>query len=147
MPSTRKRLHLSALLVSLALIVACGGGGSGGDTDTTCDGTDCIDSNVPMTSATMTIDGEIDDWENIPPIVIDGAGDNYPRSNFSGTDLEAFYLAIDRTYLYGLFTLHDGHPREDGTIYFFVANQEEGVHYADGDFSVTAGYMDSEWRL
>jgi len=57
---------------------------------------------------TISIDGVLDDWNNIEPVFTDPAGDKV--KNVSGTDIILGYLAVDENYLYLRMDFADGNP-------------------------------------
>jgi hypothetical protein len=56
-----------------------------------------IDLGVPIPTATMAIDGLVQDWAGIEPFAVDFEGDSLCET---GTDLRTLYLAQDTAYLY-----------------------------------------------
>ncbi len=119
-----------------------------------CDNCNVGDCNAPelrsqfvIPSKTITIDGEMQDWTVLMPAYADGADDQHPLADLEGTDLDRFYLAQDQEFIYFLMTLHDGPPRLDGTLYFFVANQVAGVPDTYGDLESVVSYGDGHWNV
>lgn len=99
-----------------------------------------------VTYKTITIDGNIDDWNDIEPIFLDDVDDQNPDANFDGTDLHKFYLAKDETFLYIGMTLYDGNPKMDiFTQYGFQANHSPKRGDSPGDNLAKAGFRDNNW--
>ena len=97
-------------------------------------------------TATITIDGSMDDWNNIEPVYVDDVNDEDPDADYEGTDLYKFYLAKDDTFLYLMMTLHDGAPKTDMfTLYGFHARQKSDYSTSIGDYLIFAAFNDGKW--
>jgi len=66
---------------------------------------------VTAPRATLTIDGEPDDWTDIDPVIHDPEGND--PSPYTGCDIKDVYIAIDDTYLYLMGDFWDGPPNEE----------------------------------
>jgi hypothetical protein len=99
-------------------------------------------------TATITIDGNMDDWNDIEPVYVDDVNDEDPDANYEGTDLYKFYLAKDDTFLYLMMTLYDGAPKADvPTNYSFEANQYRGTGSV-GDYSTyVVNFENDRWTV
>ena len=99
-------------------------------------------------TATITIDGNMDDWNDIEPAYIDDVNDQDPDADYDGTDLYKFYLAKDDTFLYVMMTLFDGAPKADvSTNYSFEANQYRGTGSV-GDYSTyVVNFENDRWTV
>ena len=88
-------------------------------------------------TATITIDGNMDDWNNIEPAYVDDVNDENPNADYDGTDLHKLYLAKDDTFLYIMMTLYDGAPKEYdaindmSTLYFVYFAQSNSDSIGD----------------
>ncbi len=105
-------------------------------------------------TATITIDGNSDDWSDIEPVFEDEVNDQDPDADYDGTDLHKLYLAKDDTFLYIMMTLYDGAPYtdlpDDWSSFYFVTFQQS-VRYSEevGDISIYAEYYknDGKWYV
>lgn len=96
--------------------------------------------------APITIDGNMNDWNDIEPVFVDNVNDEDQDANYEGTDLYKFYLAKDDTFLYLMMTLYDGTPKTDMfTVYGFQANQTPKEYDSPGDIRAFAAFQDGEW--
>lgn len=94
-------------------------------------------------TANITIDGDFRDWRRVRPVLVDPPNDEDSKANFSGTDMDTFYLARDSQYLYLAMTLHDGLPQWDlSTLYFFVANQRPFEVDIPGDMDAAVSFYE-----
>ncbi len=99
-------------------------------------------------TATITIDGNGDDWNNIEPVYVDDVNDQDPKADWDGTDFYKFYLAKDDTYLYAMMTLYDGEPSTGTiTVYGFSFKQLAGYNDSVGDRWTYAYCYDSSWSV
>jgi len=97
-------------------------------------------------TATITIDGNSDDWNDIEPVYIDNTNDQDPKANWDGTDLYKFYLAKDDTYLYTMMTLYDGEPSTGTiTVYGLSLKKLPGYNDSVGDRWTYAYCYDNSW--
>ncbi len=97
-------------------------------------------------TASIIIDGAINDWENIEPIFVDEIDDEAPQANFEGTDIHEFYLAKDDTYLYVMITMYDGAPKTDvQTQYGFQADLSSEQYDSPGDHLAKASSINGVW--
>jgi hypothetical protein len=65
---------------------------------------------VEIPVRTIKIDGKLDDWANLDPILTDPVGnDTMPKQ--PGTDVTALYMAKDKSYLYWRIDFADGKPQ------------------------------------
>lgn len=96
-----KKMRLMALGLSMVLFTGCGIVDDLGEKYTEEDDTDQItESNrkeVTVVTKTITMDGEISDWEGIEPVIIDPVGDVVV---YSGLDISAIYVAQDSNNFY-----------------------------------------------
>jgi hypothetical protein len=67
---------------------------------------------VPIPSRTIVLDGAVDDWTGIEPIL---TGPSKKRLSMPGTDLRAVYLAADKTYWYVRMDFGNGLLSAEGT--------------------------------
>jgi hypothetical protein len=129
-------ISLTAKMVAESKVPSAVLGGSGGGS-----GTGAGNFTVPR--ATITIDGNIDDWASIVPAYVDKANDEDPGANFVGTDLKGVYLARDDEFLYIMFTLYDGNPSE--AQYTFEAVPKAGMSGVEGDYLALAIFKNGAW--
>jgi len=104
-------------------------------------------------TATIAIDGNSDDWNNIEPVFEDEVNDQDPDADYDGTDLHKLYLAKDDTFLYIMLTLYDGAPYtdlpDDWSSFNFVAFQQSNSDSKVGDVWTGAEYYknDGKWSV
>lgn len=98
--------------------------------------------------ANITIDGDISDWQGIPPAIIDQIGDKL--GDYSGTDIDKVYLARDDSYLYFRIDLADGPPNsqyERPSIGFHTAlHQNPDPQAVPGDYFLFGYFGYGSWR-
>ena len=88
----------------------------------------------------MSIDGSSSDWPGNSLVFTDLINDEDPYADFSGMDIEKFYLVKDSTYLYAAIKLYDNDPlTTDNAGYVFQANQSFESSCTPGD------RIDSVW--
>lgn len=131
-------ISLTAKMVAESKVPSNVLGGSGGGSGTGA-------GNFTIPRATITIDGNIDDWALIVPAYVDKVNDEDPGANFVGTDLKGIYLAQDDEFLYIMFTLNDGNPNQ-GTQFTFEAVPNAGKSGVDGDYLASAMFSNGAWR-
>jgi hypothetical protein len=99
-------------------------------------------------TATITIDGNSDDWNNIEPTLEDDVDDQDPKADYDGTDLHKLYLAKDDTFLYAMMTFYDGEPYTGTTmVYGLSFKQLTGYNDSVGDRWTYALYYDNSWSV
>ena len=100
-------------------------------------------------TATITIDGNSDDWNDIEPAYIDDVNDQDKNADYDGTDLHKLYLAKDDTFLYLMMTLYDGSPREEEvsswTTYYAVKFCQLSSGDSVGDYYTGVAFESGSW--
>jgi subtilase family serine protease len=89
---------------------------------------------------TITIDGNISDWNSLQPVFVDDVNDQDPGADFNGTDLHKLYIAKDSSFLYIMMTLYDGNPivTDNHTLYLFETMQIPYQLHTSGDRMINA---------
>jgi len=85
---------------------------------------------IPL--ATISIDGDRNDWAGIQPAFVDEVGDEDPDADFAGADISELYLSKDNAYYYFMIRLFDGSPLEN-MLYVFWARQSQFTVGTPGD--------------
>jgi len=82
----------------------------------------------------ISIDGSSSDWPGNSLVFTDLINDEDPYADFSGMDIEKFYMVKDSTYLYAAIKLYDNDPlATDNAGYVFQANQSFESSCTPGD--------------
>ena len=97
-------------------------------------------------TATITIDGNSDDWNDIEPAYIDDVNDQDKNADYDGTDLYKCYLAKDDTFLYLMMTLYDGAPKEEDSTTGMVTLYHVGFGDSVGDRVAFANQSRGTWH-
>ncbi len=85
----------------------------------------CIDI-IPTSYKTITIDGDFDDWFNVPAAAVD------PEEPTHGVDFDVIRIANDADYIYVYMSLHTpGYP--------FSYFPDETSYFIDGDNNIATG--------
>lgn len=97
-------------------------------------------------TAAIRVDGRVDDWRGIAPLVEDPAGDD-KLTDHPGTDLAGVYLARDSRNFYWRMDFADGTPRgRDGHIYEVVVRGDRSSDGWQYFLELRLQYGDGAWR-
>ncbi|MCD6318663.1 carboxypeptidase regulatory-like domain-containing protein, partial [Candidatus Aerophobetes bacterium] len=96
--------------------------------------------------ASITVDGDPNDWKGINPVVSDPQGDSSGKK--SGTDVKAIYVAKDDTYLYFMMSLWDGPTNSDKVEYRYKFDIDKNGIFNEKDIEIAASPNPSlPWHL
>ncbi len=75
-----------------------------------------------ITSAVITIDGDLSDWNGVAPILVDDSGDNIGGIN--GTDLTNIYMVRNADSLFTRIDIANGAPNSALPVYYCIGFRE-----------------------
>lgn len=105
-------------------------------------------ASIEIPIADISIDGNRSDWDAIDPLYTDPEHDQGPPDGHVGTDVKEVFMARDDEFIYSAFTLYDGDPPEDGTMYVTELQQYLEQYHTPGDTIIMASYSTEDgWQM
>ncbi|MGA1824107.1 MAG: hypothetical protein ACMUIP_05520 [bacterium] len=100
--------YLSVIFILFSIIIGCGGGGGEGGDGVFDEGGDESNIDYAVPYATITLDGNGNDWADIDAVENDPQGDDI--SDYSGADIKCYKVAQDQNNIYIWSEMWDGSP-------------------------------------